>query len=70
MGDTTITKVDAGHSPRGEHGRKYPASGKAVSLRLWEGARPGERKPATRRDYETVGYVISGRAGLRLGVSQ
>jgi quercetin dioxygenase-like cupin family protein len=66
MGDTTITKVDSGHSPRGEHGQKYLASGKSVSMRLWEAERPGERKPATRRDYETVGYVISGRAELRL----
>jgi quercetin dioxygenase-like cupin family protein len=27
---------------------------------------PGEAKPATRRPYETVGYVISRRAELRI----
>ena len=35
-------------------------------MRLWEGELPGGSKPATRRDYETVGYVISGRAALHL----
>lgn len=64
MSDTTVTKIDSDHSPRGEKGQKYLASGKSVSLRLWQDEPPGEPKPATRRDYETVGYVIAGRAEL------
>jgi quercetin dioxygenase-like cupin family protein len=35
-------------------------------MRLWENEPPGERKPPTVRDYETVGYVLSGRAELHL----
>lgn len=64
MGDTTITKVDSQHSPHGEMGQVYLASGTSLSMRLWR-AEPGEPKPEVAREYETVGYVIDGRAELR-----
>ena len=66
MSDTTIKKVSVGHSPRGEMGQKYLASGKTVSMRLWESEAEDPGKPPTRRDYETVGYVIGGKAELDL----
>jgi quercetin dioxygenase-like cupin family protein len=66
MADSTITKVDGSHSPTGAMGQKYLASGKHVALRLWVSEAPGEAKPASRREYETVGYVIGGAAELRL----
>ena len=66
MGDTSIMKVQSKHSPKGEMGQKYLATGKNVSMRLWENEQPGEPKPPSARDYETVGYVISGRAELHL----
>ncbi|SHJ09702.1 Cupin domain-containing protein [Hymenobacter daecheongensis DSM 21074] len=62
MADTTITKVDSKHSPKGKDGEKYLASGIHVAMRLWENEQPGEAKPAVTRPYETVGYVLSGRA--------
>jgi quercetin dioxygenase-like cupin family protein len=37
-----------------------------MAMRLWDSEQPGEPKPPSRRDYETVGYVISGRAELTL----
>lgn len=64
MSDTTITKVDSRHSPTGEMGQVYLAGGKNLAMRLWKDEQPGEAKPATARDYETVGYVLSGRAEL------
>jgi quercetin dioxygenase-like cupin family protein len=64
MADTTVKKVEATSSPSGEMGQRYLASGKRVSMRLWEAEPPGDGKPATHRDYETVGYVIGGRAEL------
>jgi quercetin dioxygenase-like cupin family protein len=67
MADTTVKKVSGAHSPRGEMGQKYLASGKRVSMRLWEAEPSGGDKAPSRRDYETVGYVISGRAELYLG---
>jgi quercetin dioxygenase-like cupin family protein len=66
MSDTTIKKVSVGHSPRGEMGQKYLASGKTVSMRLWESEGEDPGKTPTRRDYETVGYVIGGKAELHL----
>ena len=66
MGDTIIIKVSSAHSPTGEMGQKYLASGKNVAMRMWENEQPAEPKAATSREYETVGYVISGRAELQL----
>ena len=61
-----VTKVNSKHSPHGEMGQRYLASGITVSMRIWEDEPPGEIKPQTKRDYETVGYVIKGRAELHL----
>jgi len=47
-------------------GQKYLAAGVSLSMRLWEAEQPGEPKPPTQRDYETIGYVIAGRAELHL----
>src|ERR671916_711834 len=66
MPDTSVKKVDSSNSPKGELGQKYLASGKTVSMRLWEDEQPNEAKPPATRDYETVGYVIKGRAELHI----
>ena len=64
--DKSVKKVAAKSSPRGQEKQKYLVSGKRVSLRLWENEPPHSKEP-TKRSYETVGYVISGRAELKLG---
>ena len=66
MSDTTVKKVSSATSPRGKMGQVYLTSGKHVAMRLWRDEPPGEAKPATRREYETVGYVIQGRAELEI----
>ncbi|GAA4015521.1 cupin domain-containing protein [Hymenobacter fastidiosus] len=66
MADTTITKVDSKHSPKGKDGEKYLASGVHVAMRMWENEQPGEAKETATRPYETVGYVLSGRAELHI----
>jgi quercetin dioxygenase-like cupin family protein len=66
MSDTTVIKVNGAHSPRGKMGQKYLAMGIGLSMRLWDDEQPGEPKPAKAREYETVGYVISGRAELHI----
>ena len=63
VADATVTKIDSDHSPSGEQGQRYLASGKNVSMRMWKKS-PGEPKAPTSRDYETVGYVMQGRAEL------
>ena len=67
MSDTSVKKVDSTSSPTGQLGQKYLASGKSVSMRLWENEEPTpEPKPPCTREYETVGYVISGKAELHI----
>ena len=66
MGETTVTKIDSRQSPRGAMGQKYLATGKRMGMRLWEDEQPGEAGEQTVREYETVGYVISGRAELHI----
>ncbi len=66
MSDTTIKKVNAKTSPKGKMGQTYLVSGIGVAMRMWQDESPSEPKPEASRDYETVGYVISGRAELHL----
>jgi len=66
MNDTSVKKVQSAHSPKGEQGQKYLVSGKRLSMRLWENEAPNADKPEAVRDYETIGYVIKGRAELLL----
>ncbi len=66
MSDTTVMKVNSAHSPKGQMDQKYLATGKTVSMRLWEDEQPDEPKPAATREYETVGYVIKGKAELHI----
>ncbi len=66
MSDTSVTKVSSKSSPKGAMGQKYLASGVKMSMRLWEDEQPGDPKPQVQRDYETIGYVIQGRAELHL----
>lgn len=66
MADTTVIKVNSHYSPTGAQGQKYLASGKNVAMRLWEQEPPSSAKEPSVRAYETVGYVISGRAELHI----
>src|SRR5262249_10942934 len=63
MSADTVKKVSSKGSPHGEMDQIYLISSKQVSLRLWQNEKP-QKKPATRRDYETVGYVLAGGAEL------
>lgn len=65
MGDTTLKKLDSRHAPSGAMGQRYLVSGKRVALRLWR-LEPEDDARTTTRAYETVGYVIEGRARLEL----
>lgn len=65
-GDTSVTKINSKFSPRGEMGQKYLASGITVAMRLWDGEAPSAPKEPVSREYETVGYVIAGRAELHI----
>lgn len=66
MAETTVKKVSSEASPEGAMGQTYLVSGKRVAMRLWREAGPSEGMGPHTRDYETVGYVLSGRAELTL----
>ncbi len=66
MTNTDTSKISASSAKRGPDGDLLLASGSAVSLRMWKDEAPGEPKATASRPYETVGYVISGRAELHL----
>jgi quercetin dioxygenase-like cupin family protein len=66
MTDTTVKKVSATHSPKGEMGQTYLVSGKRLSMRLWRTGPQDAEKAPSRREYETVGYVLEGSADLKI----
>ena len=66
MGDLSVNKVSSQSSPEGDMGQKYLASGIHLSMRLWESLPPAPPTSLTQRDYETVGFVIRGRANLKI----
>jgi quercetin dioxygenase-like cupin family protein len=65
MSDSTVKKVSEKSAPKGTMGQTYLVSGKRLAMRLWD-KEPPHAKASDRRDYETVGYVIAGRAELKL----
>jgi quercetin dioxygenase-like cupin family protein len=66
MTDKSVTKVNVATAPTGQMGQKYLASGVRTAMRLWEEEPSGKPTEASRRDYETIGYVLHGRAELEL----
>ena len=66
MSEKNMDKANEAQAPQGEMGQRYLASGESVSMRPWETAQPDKPTPEAAREYETVGYVLSGRAELRL----
>lgn len=64
--EATTQKVAARAAPVGAMGQKYLACGLQMGMRLWIEKEPLPAKPATQRDYETVGFVIGGRAELQI----
>lgn len=64
--DTSIKKVDASHTPLGTMGQQHLVTGTSMSMRLWDEMPPTTSKEPRRRDYETVGFVVAGRAELEI----
>jgi quercetin dioxygenase-like cupin family protein len=61
-----MSTTNSSSAPQGANGEKQLAAGQHVALRLWENEQPSEAKPLSRRPYETVGYVLKGRAELHI----
>ena len=65
MSDLSTMNIDDAET--GAMRQKYLVAGSDLALRLWHEEAPGEAGPMHRRDYETVGYVVSGRVELNVG---
>ncbi len=59
---THIDVIDAQHTRKSKTGERHLARGQAISMRMWDAEPAGIEKKPIRRDYETVGYCIAGRA--------
>ena len=57
-----IEIIDAQHTRKSKTGERHLAKGKLLSMRMWDAEPAGIEKRTIRRDYETVGYCIAGRA--------
>lgn len=61
----TISKIAVDDAKLGPDGDLLLAGGAHMSMRLWKNETPQE-KPPHRSAYETLGYVIAGRAELTI----
>ncbi len=57
-----IEVIDAEHTRKGANNERHLARGESISMRMWDAEPAGIEKKPVRREYETIGYVISGRA--------
>ena len=67
MSESEVGKVSVTRAGTGDMGQRYLASGTRVAMRLWDEQPTSSGKPQAAREYETVGYVVSGRARLVTG---
>lgn len=66
MADHSVQKIDSSASPSGDMGQTYLVAGKKADLRRWDEPAGEAGEPHT-RDYETLGYVVSGRVEIHVG---
>ena len=57
-------KISSRTATKGPHGEVSLAAGDKVAMRMWRDEPVTDDKPSASRPYETVGYVIAGRAEL------
>lgn len=59
-------KVSLDRALEGADGQQFLSAGERVALRHWA-EEPKSDKPMHKNEYETVGFVLSGRARLHVG---
>lgn len=66
MTQSSTYKVSRSETTHGQHGEHRLIQGEGSSMRLWHNEQPADtaEKQPSRNSYETLGYVISGRAEL------
>lgn len=64
---TSAHKIDSASAIADASGALRLVVGTTIAMRMWRDEEPGEPKPLTTREYDTVGYVLAGRAKLHCG---
>ena len=67
--ESTPDAVNRDEAPTGPMGQRFLAATDTLGMRLWDNRQPGAAEPPVARDYETVGYVVSGRVEVTVGTS-
>ena len=62
----TAEEVAEGKVKKADDPKEIMASGEDVGLRIWRNEEPGTDKEKHSSPYETVGYVLKGKAELHL----
>ncbi len=67
--DSQQYKVSRDGTKHGQDGQHHLVAGQQGSMRLWHNEQPSdtEDKQPHANDYETLGYVISGKVELKIG---
>lgn len=60
------SEISKGKLPEGDDVKEILATGEDLGMRIWRNEEPGTDKDSSIRPYETVGYVLKGRAQLHL----
>ena len=66
---STPDAVNKDEAAAGPMGQRFLAGTDTLAMRLWDRQQPGEAETPVARDYETVGYVVSGRVELTVGTT-
>lgn len=61
-----IQEVAEGKLPKSDDVKEILASGENLGLRIWKNEKPGADKEPHTSSYETVGYVLKGKAELHI----
>ena len=62
----TAEEIAEAKLPEVDEAKEIMASGEDVGLRVWRNEEPGAKKDTHSSPYETVGYVLKGKAELHL----
>ncbi|SMO70917.1 cupin domain-containing protein [Gracilimonas mengyeensis] len=63
---SSTTEIVEGKLAEGDDVKEIMASGKDVGLRMWKDEEPTSDKESHSSPYETVGYVLKGKAELHV----
>lgn len=65
MDKNALHTVNVTEAVAGARGERHLVRGDSMGMRLWIEDGPQEKPPA-RRDYETIGYLVDGRAEVEI----